>query len=583
MIRRIYSDLPSFKDLEFKDGLNILLADKSKGATQKQTRNGAGKSSVLEIIHFLLGGNCQQDKKDPSIFLTEALRDAVFGMEFDLAGAFTRVERSGAKRSPLTVAGDFSAWPITPTIKGETARLSNDNWKLVLGRLMFGLGDSEGKWAPSFRSMIKYFVRRDRDGGMSEPMKGSNLQHIADQQVSISCLLGLDWALPREWQQVREREKTLGELKKALGQGALGSIVGSAAQLRSELIVAEERVRSLARTVSTFEVLEQYDELEREASRLTRTIAERSDANVLDHRYLAEIEASTVEDVPPAASDIEEVYREAGVTLPSLVQRRFEQVQAFHESVVRNRRAYLESELRATRARIEARGLEIATADARRAQVMQLLDSAGALEHFTALQRELAKAEGAAEALRQRHASALTLESGQTKLKIERATLSERLQRGYSEQDSTIAEAVLTFRSISAELYGEDKAGALTITPTENGPLFEAHLSAEKSKGVNNMRIFCFDMMLMLLSLRRGRSPGFLVHDSHLFDGVDERQVESALAVGATLAKKHGFQYIVAMNSDAVPRGMAIDEYLLDVRLTDATEDGGLFGVRFEA
>jgi uncharacterized protein YydD (DUF2326 family) len=239
----------------------------------------------------------------------------------------------------------------------------------------------------------------------------------------------------------------------------------------------------------------------------------------------------------------------------------------------------------ATRTRLKERGSEIAAADARRAEIMRLLDSAGALEHFMVLQQELARLESAAEALRQRHASALALESGQTKLKIERATLSDRLQRGYDEQDAIIAQAVLTFRTISSELYGDGNAGSLTIASTENGPMFEAHIPAEKSKGVNNMRIFCFDMMLMMLSLRRGLSPGFLVHDSHLFDGVDERQVASALAVGSALAQEYGFQYLVTMNSDAIPRslpqGFVLDDHLLEVRLTDATEDGGLFGLRF--
>lgn len=100
------------------------------------------------------------------------------------------------------------------------------------------------------------------------------------------------------------------------------------------------------------------------------------------------------------------------------------------------------------------------------------------------------------------------------------------------------------------------------------------------------MQIFCFDMMLMLLSLRRDRSPGFLIHDSHLFDGVDERQVGKALALGAKLAEEHSFQYIVTLNTDDIPQelpaGFRVDDYALDVRLSDASEDGGLFGFRFE-
>ena len=109
--------------------------------------------------------------------------------------------------------------------------------------------------------------------------------------------------------------------------------------------------------------------------------------------------------------------------------------------------------------------------------------------------------------------------------------------------------------------------------------------TTEKSKGINSMQIFCFDMMLMKLCADRGIGPGFLVHDSHLFDGVDERQIGKALQVGAATAERLGFQYIVTLNSDDAPRdlpeGFRLDEFILPVRLTDATEDGGLFGFRF--
>jgi uncharacterized protein YydD (DUF2326 family) len=75
------------------------------------------------------------------------------------------------------------------------------------------------------------------------------------------------------------------------------------------------------------------------------------------------------------------------------------------------------------------------------------------------------------------------------------------------------------------------------------------------------------------------------VHDSHLFDGVDGRQLISALKVGAETAKALGFQYIVTMNEDDALKetinGFDVKEYILPVVLTDAKEDGGLFGIRF--
>jgi uncharacterized protein YydD (DUF2326 family) len=48
-----------------------------------------------------------------------------------------------------------------------------------------------------------------------------------------------------------------------------------------------------------------------------------------------------------------------------------------------------------------------------------------------------------------------------------------------------------------------------------------------------------------------------------------------------------GFQYIVTMNSDALPRegfqrGFDVGTGIMDTKLTDATDTGGLFGLRFE-
>lgn len=87
---------------------------------------------------------------------------------------------------------------------------------------------------------------------------------------------------------------------------------------------------------------------------------------------------------------------------------------------------------------------------------------------------------------------------------------------------------------------------------------------------------------------RRGdqKNDGFLKSDSHLFDGVDGRQVISALRVGAETAQELGFQYIVTMNEDDAFKekedGFDLKNYVLPIKITDAIEDGGLFGIRFD-
>ena len=60
MILTIESSLPSFKTVKFHEGLNVLLSDKNQTSTDKKTRNSAGKTSLVEIIHFLLGADCDK-------------------------------------------------------------------------------------------------------------------------------------------------------------------------------------------------------------------------------------------------------------------------------------------------------------------------------------------------------------------------------------------------------------------------------------------------------------------------------------------------------------------------------------------
>ncbi len=57
MIVSIESSLKTFKAVTFHSGLNVLLSDRTADSTDKQTRNSAGKTSLIEVIHFLLGAD----------------------------------------------------------------------------------------------------------------------------------------------------------------------------------------------------------------------------------------------------------------------------------------------------------------------------------------------------------------------------------------------------------------------------------------------------------------------------------------------------------------------------------------------
>jgi len=572
LIHNLFSTLPTFKNLgNLKPGLNVLLAQKTEGSTNKQTRNRAGKTSFIEAIHFLTGSEAGPD----SIFRTPELAKYTFGMDFDLKDARTVIERSGSAKANIYVT----------TPPASKRKLSATDWGTLLGEEMFGLSSLEaaGSKPPSFRSLFAYFVRRQMSGAFTTPEKQATMQGTGDMQMALMFLLGLDWQIARDWQAVRDREKTLDELKKAVGTGAFGSIIGKAADLRTHLTLQEARLKKLFAETETFQVLPEYRELEVESAKLTRQLNELANANTIDFAAVRDLEGALVSEIPPDLEDLQTVYQEAGIALPDLVKRRYEDVKSFHQSVVRNRKDYLSSELEAAKLRIELRDSKKAQLDQRRAKIMGILRSHGALDQFLKLQGELGRLEAEVESLRQRFEAAEQLEGTKNELEIERNRLTIRLRRDFSEQGARLAEAIVAFEETSQRLY--ESAGSMTIDETSNGPIFKFPMQGQRSKGIKNMQIFCFDMMLMRLCTQRQMGPRFLIHDSHLFDGVDGRQVISALRLGSEISQELGFQYIVTMNEDDAFKetieNFDLNNYVIPTRLTDATEDGGLFGIRF--
>ena len=586
MIHRIYSGLESFRELKLRAGLNILLADKSETATDRQTRNGAGKTSLIELIHFIFGGRVDQD----SIFSSDELASWRFGIEFDLAGERTTVERSGVTHSKLIVAtGDGSQWPIQPSrdkSSGELA-IANSKWRTVLGDLMFGLPahrvDERGRFGPTFRSLFSYFVRRQDSGGFSSYLPQSNRQPPWVQHVAVSYLLGLDWSISQSFQELREQEKVIRDLKKLAKQGTLPGFRGTVASLRTEVTIAESKAKDLKAQLDHFNVVPEYQSIESEAATLTQEMNCLGNENTADRQLLGQLRDSLESERAPEITDLEGMYQEIGIVLPELVTRRLEEAVEFNRVIIENRRSHLRSEIERVVRCIAERDEKKQKMEVRRSQLMGILKSGGALDQYTMLQGEYTRLSAVAETLKQQLLIAEKLESSQTKAEIERKQLQERLQQDFHEQAGALNEAIVLFEELSETLY--ERAGSLTVGATDNGPTFEIHIDAQRSQGITNMQIFCFDLMLAVIASRHGRTPGFLVHDSHLFDGVDERQVAKAIQIGKRRAEECGFQYLITMNSDALPEDgfdpdFDIQEHVLPVNLDD-TATGSLFGLRF--
>jgi len=591
MIISVDSSILTFKKVKFrKKGLSVLVSDRRPNSDDGETRNSAGKTSLIEIIHFLHGGNCDKD----SIFRTEALVEHTFVAKLKINGVKFTVERSGEAPSKIYLGGDFEKfedWPVVFEKKTERNYISNENWKLALGNEMFGLPLDpvgtlfEKSYTPSFRSMFSYFARNNNSGGFTSHERNAERQQRWDWQQNLSYLFNLDWTISGKFREVGAREKQLEALKKLAKSGGLENVVGSSAELRSKVTVADQQANDMREQLKNFEVLQSYSELSSSAAQAKSEMQSIARHNISLRENLIHLESALEQEAPPSAESLEEIYRSAGVQLPGVTLKHMGSVEIFYSSIIENRIAHLKDEIDFISNEISENEEASLVLNERRREILKLLESKGALEDFVDLQKKLAELESKVANLNEQFKNAKVIEGEDTQLDIDRLSLLKELQHDFSDRQDVIDAAILAVSNTIAKLYN-DRDGGFKIKSTNRGPVFEVFIDGDRGEGIGNMEIFCLDLALFELNAKQNRGPGFLIHDSHLFDGVDERQIAQALALAAKTAKQEGLQYIVTMNSDIfdrlpLPKTIDKDKVVLKSRLSDESNSGGLFGFKF--
>lgn len=554
-----------FKKLSFHEGMNILLADKTAESKLGDSRNGAGKTSFVRILRYLLGGNIDDSLKSSKLSQFSFWAD----LEMDDTANACRIERPISPRTKVQVDG---------------AVASIDEWKLDVGQL-FRLPKDVTR--PTVGQLVGQLVR----DYFSDPLKTFAVESSWESGTRIGYLLGFSPEILTKAGEVAALEKNRKALKKAISDGALGSMTLNEAELRARLAQTRQRRSRLESNLSGFRIDEQYADHQTEADTLTHAIRDLNDEGLALEQRKRDLELAMREERPAASitevtKHLESMYAEIGIVLPDTVARRFDEVSDFHSSVVRNRQMYLQSELASVVERLGSIQTERRALDQRRAAVMNLLNDSMALETFRTAERELTELDATIADLERRLELAQSVSDTGLRLRSIMAEAEASVRTEIAERETPLEEAIALFQQLGEEIY-DDREVSLLIEATNKGVLkVVPKIDGDASAGILGVKTFLLDIVCIVMAIKAGRAPRILVHDSLLFDSMDDRQVASCLNIGARLADTVGFQYVVTLNSDrltaAEAEGFDRREYVIDPVLTDAGEDGGLFGFRFQ-
>lgn len=580
MIKAIRCDQSSFRTVHLAEGMNVILADRTHEETKHDSRNGLGKSSLIEVIHFCLGSRFSR-----SGLTAESIRGWTFSVDLEIGGKLISISRNTESPQAVLVRGDMAGWQSSQSqLPLAETQLTVEELNRFLGERVFDIPpDPPQQYHPQFRNIISYFVRRGES--YSSPFDHHRRQKAVETQVSNVFLLGLAFNFASEFQLVKDQENEVLQLKKMSSSGALGGILGSMGELQALSIRLEKKAKEQSMRLQSFRVHEDYNEIAQMADRLTTEIQQAAKDKSVHQRLLKlysrslDVEHQQVSN----EADVVETYQSIGIEVPEMVVNELNSVKRFHQEVVENRRSFLREEIAKIKVLIENTDKILKQKTEERASLMTILNSHGALEEYNQIQKLHGKTMTELDETKRKIELLEQIESRRSAIRVERENLLLRSRRDMSERRAVRSRAIELFNANSQALY--EAPGNLVIDIDKNGFRFNIEIERSRSHGVEHMKIFCYDLMLAQLWAERSPSFGCLVHDSTIFDGVDERQVAAAIQMASKESTERGFQYICMMNSDSLPeRDLPIDfniEEFVRLKLNDEDISGCLFGTRF--
>lgn len=565
------SSRSTFKTVRFnRTGLSLVVgrhtAKQSKNI--QATYNGVGKSLLVALLHYCLGAN----RNKP---LEEHLEGWDFTLVFEHAGETHRITRTVGDE---TLAFDGGTMKVT-------------SYRDALNEL--GIFELPGDVSTlAFRSLINFFLRPTRASYVAPDVPVS--QWTPYQRVLYqSFLLGLDY---HQAVQKHDAKKKLDEQielanrykkDKELREFYLGE-----KNAEVELASLREKIARLQESLAAFTVAKDYGERQVAADQLHTTILDARNEEAILASQLADIElAMTLRpDVTP--DRVMRLYKEAEVALPASVAKRLEDVNLFHERLRENRLRRLELEKRRVLAEQLSWRQKRERWEVELDGLLQYLKAHRALDEYTENNRFLSELTAKARKIEDYLSllSKYTDEAQRIKAEMGKATVqaTEYLKGAKPHLDVLMD----SFREYAREFYGDVPAGlVIRNNDGDNQVRFdiEARIENDAADGINQVRIFCFD--LLLLRLQQRHRVGFLFHDSRLYSEMDPHQRLTLFRLAERVCREDGSQYIATVSEDQITSlqdlaGATFDRLFVTPRILELTDEpdgsGKLLGVQIE-
>jgi uncharacterized protein YydD (DUF2326 family) len=557
-LKKLSSAPEAFAPIVFTEGVNLVLGEQTEKGTgsQKNKVNGVGKSVFVDFLHFTL---CRgyQDTRVSRIPPGTLPPDLIVVLDLEIHGTAYQIRRAIATPGQVTVIDVEKASSRTfPTI---------DEANQFLGDLLFAgqpLAAQTG-----FRQLLSLLMRDEASGFRDYLNPMSPDKRAVPPLEPHLYLLGIDHdviqryaVLKKEWKAITQ---SIGQLEKILTDNKRVRMADLPAKLNEERerVAAIEEALAQLKTDPAFKAVEgRLIEIEGDLLKLR---AER--------KQLAwQIEQIRI--VPRNervdTTDIKIVYDRIRTGLGELVKKSLEQAMSFKAEIERFQQSLVKEELEHLETRHREVQKRIGELAESHRKLTQKLDNR---EVLSELRNGLTAASERSESYRmlssqfQMHERQKN-EKADLKLQLEMQLGEVRQLMEAHQSIETAMEARII--ELHKRLMSSSQASfKFTTADTTRGDRpfgIDVRIKADRSKSIDEAKVFIYDFALLSSSGTQHRHPGFLLHDN-ILEVDNDTLIQSLNFLGELEESGYDFQYILTLNRDKIEPSEIADQITLDI------------------
>ena len=542
----------TIREMNFHTGMNLIIDNTPLTADLKSTGNNVGKTTVLKLIYFCLGGEGKDiytDEENKNK-VYEDVKNFLINQEVLVTLTLTNGFNIEDKNQLVIERNFLSGKNAIRKINGESI-LKKD----FENELLVKIFPEHKNEKPSFKQIISHNIRY-KDNSINKTLKTLNsFTSDVEYETLYLYLLGCSFdsgakkqALTYQInQEIAYKERIEKKQKKNSYEVALAILEDEIAELKNQ--------KSLLNINENFEEdLNKLNEIKYKINRLTSLITK------LEIRRDMIIEAKNEMEKGVSSIDLDQLrllYSESKEYIPNL-NKTFEDLVAYHNKMIVEKISFITKELPSLINRIENEKVTLKALLSNEKELSLKIsksDSFNDLENIISEINEKYRLKGEYEnTISQINEVDSVLEEIENELEnIDQYLYSSTFQEKLKKQ---ITKFNKYFSSVSYELYGEKYALTYDIINNKktNKPVYKfSTFNSNMSSGKKQGEILCFDLAYIMFADEEGISClHFLLNDKK------ELMHDNQLSKVADFVMKRNIQLVISILKDKLPN------YLLD-------------------